>query len=121
MTSFEHTPAKNTAMGKPMSSTTTVTMTNKVTCDDAAGENGEPGQVGGVGLTSERPGSAHDGSETDSQPVRVTIDTIHAITIDTSCNHRYIRPVTIDTYCYHRWIHAVTIDTYCNHRHMLLP
>ena len=90
MTSFEHTPAKNTAMGKPMSSTTTVTMTSKVTCDDAAGENGEPGQVGGVGLTSERPGSAHDGSETDSQPVRVTIDTVHAITIDTCCNHRYI-------------------------------
>ena len=60
-------------MTKSVSSTTTVTMTTKVTCDDAAGENGEPGQVGGVGMLSERPGSAHDGSETDSQPVSVTM------------------------------------------------
>ena len=56
-------------MTKSVSSTTTVTMTAKVTCDDAAGENGEPELVGGVGTLSERPGSAHDGSESDSQPV----------------------------------------------------
>ena len=74
MTSLEHTPVKNTAVTKSASSTSTVTMTSKVASDDdAAGENGEPAQVGGVGLTSERPGSAHDGSETDSQPVSVTV------------------------------------------------
>ena len=69
----EHTGAKNTAITKSVSSTTTVTMTTKVTCDDAADENGEAGLVGGVGMISERPGSAHDGSETDSQPVSVTV------------------------------------------------
>ena len=81
MTSLEHTPAKNTAVTKSMSSTTTMAVTSKVTCDDAAGENGEPGQVGGVGLTSERPGSAHDGSETDSQPVCVTVIACNHVTI----------------------------------------
>ena len=59
-------------MTKSQSSTAAMTITNKVASDDAAGENGEPGQVGGVGLTSERPGSAHDSSETDSQPVSDT-------------------------------------------------
>jgi len=63
--------AKNKATTKSVSSTTTVSTTSKVTHDDAAGDNGEPGQVGGVGITSERPGSAHDSSETDSQPVSV--------------------------------------------------
>ena len=45
-----------------------VAMTTTLTMQDVGGDNGEPGQVGGA---SDRPGSAHDGSETDSQPVSV--------------------------------------------------
>jgi len=45
-----------------------VAMTTTLITQDVGGDNGEPGIVGGA---SDRPGSAHDGSETDSQPVSV--------------------------------------------------
>lgn len=47
-----------------------VAMTTTLTTQDVGGDNGEPGQVGGA---SDRPGSAHDGSESDSQPVSMFV------------------------------------------------